>query len=459
MPTPSGIGLDDLNDPTLDPGLLNAIKTSPALMALLRNGKSGVEDVAYNNQTITVTNGRVTKIAGGSAKGPLLAAAAVGTAGILAPYAAAALSGDAAATSTVGPTTAASMAATTAASAAPPSIAAAGGAVGTTAAGLGGLSYADMLKYGLPVAGNLVGNVIQSKAAGEASDAQQKYLEEALAYEKEKDLYQRTTDAAHYADTRGDLAASLARDETRYEGYQGRIAPFIATGTSSNARMAALLGLPAPAGGSSGGGNGGGSSSGASSSGGTAGVPVSADISAANLANYKALGVSPTGRGTGPTDSAYYDEQIAATGGLTDANKAYWFGPGGRIALDMQKAGVKATPGAVSPTTAPTTPPGATPGFVSDPVTTQPQARTAAMVQMRAPDGSVQSVSAEDVAHFQSRGATLASTQTVPTSSTPPSGGGGMVTMRAPDGSTNTVRADQVAHYQSLGATLLGAAA
>jgi hypothetical protein len=60
------------------------------------------------------------------------------------------------------------------------------------AAGTKGLSYADILKYGAPVAGNLVGGIIQANAEGKASAAQQAYLEEALAYEKEKDAYERT---------------------------------------------------------------------------------------------------------------------------------------------------------------------------------------------------------------------------------------------------------------------------
>lgn len=56
------------------------------------------------------------------------------------------------------------------------------------------------------------------------------------------------------------------------------------------------------------------------------------------LQNYQALGVQPTGPGSGPTDAAYYAKQIAATGGLTPDNTKYWFGPSGRIASDLAKA-------------------------------------------------------------------------------------------------------------------------
>jgi hypothetical protein len=85
------------------------------------------------------------------------------------------------------------------------------------------------------------------------------------------------------------------------------------------------------------------------SSGGSSGAPVAVtpDITAAALANYKTLGVSPTGVGTGPTDISYYAQQIANTGGLTPANTAYWFGPNGRIAQDLAKSG--GTAGATPP--------------------------------------------------------------------------------------------------------------
>ena len=96
----------------------------------------------------------------------------------------------------------------------------------------------NILKYAVPVAGSVVGGIIQSKSASSAQEAQQKYLQEALDYEKEKDK------------------AALARNEERYQfgkqqeasrygDFSGRIAPYLATGASANDRMAQLLGLPA----------------------------------------------------------------------------------------------------------------------------------------------------------------------------------------------------------------------
>lgn len=69
------------------------------------------------------------------------------------------------------------------------------------------------------------------------------------------------------------------------------------------------------------------------------GNPTDPNAIAAQLqANYKALGVTPTGPGSGPTDLAYYAGKVAQTGGLTPQNIAYWFGPTGRIASDLGQA-------------------------------------------------------------------------------------------------------------------------
>lgn len=70
--------------------------------------------------------------------------------------------------------------------------------------------------------------------------------------------------------------------------------------------------------------------------------------------NYDALGVKPTGPGTGPTDITYYAGKVAETGGLTPDNLTYWFGPTGRIASDLAKA----KGGGTSATTIPLRAPG-----------------------------------------------------------------------------------------------------
>ncbi len=83
----------------------------------------------------------------------------------------------------------------------------------------------DLLRYALPTAGGVIGGIIQANAAGNASEAQQRYLEEALAYEKEKDK------------------GNIEREAGRYGDYRGNIAPYLATGQAANSRMASLLGL------------------------------------------------------------------------------------------------------------------------------------------------------------------------------------------------------------------------
>ncbi len=54
------------------------------------------------------------------------------------------------------------------------------------------------------------------------------------------------------------------------------------------------------------------------------------------MQNYQQLGATPTGAGTGPTDSAYFIRRINETGGMTPENQSYWFGPNGRIAREMR---------------------------------------------------------------------------------------------------------------------------
>lgn len=94
------------------------------------------------------------------------------------------------------------------------------------AAGKGVSSW--LLGSALPVAGNLIGAAIQANAQNNATEAQQKALAEALAYEKQRDAYLTGTEANRYAN----LTKSLA--------------PYSDSGSAADARMAQVLGLPAP---------------------------------------------------------------------------------------------------------------------------------------------------------------------------------------------------------------------
>lgn len=284
-------------------------------------------------------------------------------------------------------------------------IAGAGGAAGAVGAGM---SYADLLKYGLPVAGNLVGGLIQAKASSSASDAQQKYLEEALAYQKEQDAYARSTDASRYADSRGDLAAALAKEENRYAGYQGRIAPYIANGTTSNDRMAALLGLPArPAS--------------TSPSGGYASRPMddtrSVDVGNAPSMFYAAMqdaGLNPVAvQGHGQTIVDAINKKYPGLGATVDprTDAVVWPGIGPLdVTVDSGKGGWSFRPSGDGSYVAPAKPYTA-PVATAAPVSPSPLAPAAPVaastVQMRAPDGSVRAINQSDVPHFKSLGATV----------------------------------------------------
>lgn len=92
-------------------------------------------------------------------------------------------------------------------------------------------------------------------------------------------------------------------------------------------------------------------------------------IQQALIDNYKTLGVSPTGPGSGPTDIAYFAQRIQETGGLTEDNKNYWFGPNGRIAQELAKG--KSGGGTSSTQTLSNTSSGYKP-FQYSPLVTQP---------------------------------------------------------------------------------------
>ncbi len=111
--------------------------------------------------------------------------------------------------------------------------AAGGGAAANVAgagAGAGGSWVRTALKDVLPVAGGLYGQHQQRKADAEAARIETEFLEKALEYEKSTDRYERE------------------REANRYGELQTRLAPYLATGSGSNSRMAELMGLPAPPG-------------------------------------------------------------------------------------------------------------------------------------------------------------------------------------------------------------------
>ena len=67
-----------------------------------------------------------------------------------------------------------------------------------------------------------------------------------------------------------------------------------------------------------------------------AAAPAAQTVDDAVMQNYQQLGATPTGPGSGPTDSAYFIRRINETGGMTPDNINYWFGQNGRIARELR---------------------------------------------------------------------------------------------------------------------------
>lgn len=207
-----------------------------------------------------------------------IAAATIATAGAAGAFSAAAAPSAAAATS------AGTLAATTTVPLAAGTIAGGTGLAAATAAATApaaastflGLSSAELARYGLGAAGNVVNSIIQSRQQGKQFDEQQALLAQALAYQKEQDAFTRArqtgldqqdvnryayttgVDASRYGDTQQTQLADWTRNEnryaystdleaSRYSDYSKRIAPYLQAGASANDRAVSLLGLPAGA--------------------------------------------------------------------------------------------------------------------------------------------------------------------------------------------------------------------
>lgn len=362
----SGLGADNINATDPKTGLplytqrVRDDFASPQLQQAMRSG--GSARVKIGDTDYTITNGRITAMNTGSLIKPLLAAAAVaGTAGLaggFVPGVAGLTGAGGSASAFVGPTLPAAT---------------------TTGSTFLGMSAADLARYGLSTAGSVVNGILQSRAQGKQFDASQKYLEEALAYQKEQDAFNRTrqtgldaqdvaryaystgVNAAQYGDSQQTQLADFARNENRYAyttdletsrygDYSKRIAPYLASGASANDRAASLLGLPAgaafdptltaapkrvvsapPSLSNPGTGFGGGGSGPAIDRTGQNFDP--AYIGQQLDALYAAHGTKATGPGTGPTDKAYMTQAILSNKGW----EPYWTD---RIAQELKQAGV-----------------------------------------------------------------------------------------------------------------------
>lgn len=109
------------------------------------------------------------------------------------------------------------------------SLGAAGAGAGGGAAA-GGLTAQGLIRYGVPTAGNIVGNVLQARAEGKAADVNADYLNRALEAAKEEQQYRRTFDEEARGYNRGQRA-----------DYLGRLQPYGDAGTAATGRASALL--------------------------------------------------------------------------------------------------------------------------------------------------------------------------------------------------------------------------
>ncbi len=198
--------------------------------------------------------------------------------------------------------------------------------VGTTAA------LIALAAAGASATGTIVASKMNANAADKAATIQGASTDKATA------LAQSQAD-----ESRREFDAQQAAAKAQWDTEQSNKAPYRQVSADALLRVRDLLGLPqgsplpssttAPTSSTT--------MPGASSSL-TPGSGNPTDLNAITAAltdNYKKLGTAPTGRGTGPTDIAYFADQIQKTGGLTPGNTGYWFGPSGRIAQELAKAG------------------------------------------------------------------------------------------------------------------------
>jgi hypothetical protein len=250
-------------------------------------------------------------------------------------------------------------------------------------------------------AGTTVAAHMQSGAAEEGLKAQTKASEEALAYQKEQDAYDRARQARLDELNISRYNFGVAQEGRRYGDYTANIAPYLATGSSANARMAQILGLAPPA----------------------PYTPTMAPSAAPTSASAPA-GEDYQGWFTQQIAGKPFNQQTlldleptlnAAGWRLTPPNAAgertkvqtptgEWvrvgFGEGKPVWVPQGVITEPLPMPTKSPAASPATP--QSPRVTTEPVGTPQPLKT---VQMRAPDGTVQAVPVEAVAHYKSLGA------------------------------------------------------
>lgn len=205
----------------------------------------------------------------------------------------------------------------------------AGGAA--TMAGASAVPWSTILQTGAGLFGSLFGaheqasaasanadkQVAASKYAADLQDAASKRSEALLRQQSEAEYQnQEVARKGNYDQYRaqrsrlGTLGAMLGLPAPEIPDYVPSVDPRF---TSDGTAAPAAAGAPSATGGSD-------------------------AVTQALLDNYKALGVAPTGPGSGPTDIAYFAKQAKDALAAGERPLSYWLGPNGRVAQELAKA-------------------------------------------------------------------------------------------------------------------------
>lgn len=99
----------------------------------------------------------------------------------------------------------------------------------------------NILKYGIPVLGDVLGQRAQSNAQNEATRAQAEYLEKALEAAREEQQYRRGFDENERDYSRGRYTEERDYGRGQYANYLGRLSPYSSAGADAVGRASALL--------------------------------------------------------------------------------------------------------------------------------------------------------------------------------------------------------------------------
>lgn len=217
-------------------------------------------------------------------------------------------------------------------------LAATAGGAATMAAAASAVPWSTIIQTGTGLFGSLFGAHEQASAASDNADKQAAAAKYAA---DQQDAASKRSEALLRQQSEADYQNQEVARRGNYDQYRAQ--------RSRLGTLGAMLGLPAPeipdyvpsvdprftSDGTQP------PSTSAPSSGAPAGAPAAGGsdaVTQALLDNYKALGVEPTGPGSGPTDIAYFAKQAKDALASGERPLSYWLGPQGRVAQELAKA-------------------------------------------------------------------------------------------------------------------------